>query len=115
MTKKGKLILGWSIPALTVAVAAGLALPTIIFLESEKREILNSSTNAQPSSFIAFTETEQKELFFNSKDLIAEYEQKGSLILDIVGTAKLNHFRGIVTPQILVNNYSPCNSNPFTF
>ena len=54
-------------------------------------------------------------MFFNSKDLIAEYEQKGSLILDIVGTAKLNHFRGIVTPQILVNNYSPCNSNPFTF
>ena len=68
MTKKGKLILGWSIPALTVAVAAGLALPTIIFLDSEKREILNSSTNAQPSSFIAFTETEQKELFFNPKD-----------------------------------------------
>ena len=54
-------------------------------------------------------------MFFNSKDLIDEYEQKGSLILDIVGTAKLNHFRGIVTPQILVNNYSPCNSNPFTF
>lgn len=54
-------------------------------------------------------------MFFNSKDLIAEYEQKGSLILDVVGTAKLNHFRGIVTPQILVNNYSPCNSNPFTF
>ena len=54
-------------------------------------------------------------MFFNSKDLIDEYEQKGSLILDIVGTAKLNHFRGIVTPQILVNNYSPCNSNPFIF
>ena len=68
MTKKGKLILGWSIPALTVAVAAGLALPTIIFLDSEKREILNSSTNAQPSSFTAFTETEQKELVFNPKD-----------------------------------------------
>ena len=42
MTKKGKLILGWSIPALTVTVVAGAALPTIIFLDSEKREILNS-------------------------------------------------------------------------
>lgn len=68
MTKKSKLILGWSIPTITLVVAAGATLPTIIFLDSEKREILNSSTNTQPSSFIAFTEAEQKELVFNPKD-----------------------------------------------
>ena len=86
MTKKGKLILGWSIPALTVAVAAGVALPTIIFLDSEKREILNSSTNTEPSSFIAFTETEQKEFEKDYNSFISNLLKLSMTLLGILAT-----------------------------
>ncbi len=68
MTKKGKLILGWSIPTLTVAVASSVALTTIILLDSKKREILNSSKNYPLIPFNQMSQEAQKNLIFNPKD-----------------------------------------------
>ncbi len=68
MTKKSKLILGWSIPTLTVAVASSVALTTIILLDSKKREILNSSKNYPLIPFNQMSQEAQKNLIFNPKD-----------------------------------------------
>ncbi len=68
MTKKSKLILGWSIPSALVVVAAGAILPTVIVLDSSKREVLNNSKNIYPTPFSSMSSSDLSNLEFNPRN-----------------------------------------------
>lgn len=42
---------------------------------------------------------------FFAKDLIEEIKEKGTVSMEIIGTANLNHFNEMITPQIFIEAY----------
>lgn len=77
-----------------------------IFIKGLILNRFNTSICGRNRDTLRVTDNGLTYMFFFSKDLISLYENSNyNLNLNIIGVAKLNHYMGKITPQIMVNNY----------